>query len=222
MGKAHRSRFGLVGTAGRVGPLELSTCRSGSLGRCQRTLWLLSKRGLHPAVAPNALGISISPIPREPRVEVKTVLRRHGRRSQIPTRRASEGKACRPSLARRVGICPRADLPRRSNNSGLRRGSPIVPKRRVGRRQARAGCFGAGARRVVEELLDRDPGFARVAQRLGPGNELEGAVIEGHLARCVTFVAFLRRDGEDRGADGLRASGDSASPSRHSCRVPLA
>ncbi len=33
MGKDHRSRFGLVGTAGRVGPLELSTCRSGSLGR---------------------------------------------------------------------------------------------------------------------------------------------------------------------------------------------
>ncbi len=44
------------------------------------------------------------------------LLRRHGRRSQIPTRRASEGKACRPSLARRVGIRPRADLPRRGNN----------------------------------------------------------------------------------------------------------
>ena len=47
------------------------------------------------------------------------VLRRHGRRSQIPTRRASEGKACRPSLARRVGIRPRADLPRRGNTTGL-------------------------------------------------------------------------------------------------------
>ena len=35
MGKDPRSRFGLVGTAGRVGPLELSTCRSGSLGRSQ-------------------------------------------------------------------------------------------------------------------------------------------------------------------------------------------
>ena len=33
MGKDPHSRFGLVGTAGRVGPLELSTCRSGSLGR---------------------------------------------------------------------------------------------------------------------------------------------------------------------------------------------
>ena len=37
MGKDPRSRFGLVGTAGRVGPLELSTCRSGSLGRSQPT-----------------------------------------------------------------------------------------------------------------------------------------------------------------------------------------
>ncbi len=46
------------------------------------------------------------------------ILRRHGRRSQIPTRRASEGKACRPSLARRVGIRPRADLPRRGNKKG--------------------------------------------------------------------------------------------------------
>ena len=42
-----------------------------------------------------------------------------------------------------------------------------------------------------------------VAQRLGLGDELEGAVIEGHLARCVTFLAFLRRDGEDRDADGF-------------------
>ncbi len=37
MGKDPRSRFGLVGTAGRVGPLELSTCRSGSFGRSPPT-----------------------------------------------------------------------------------------------------------------------------------------------------------------------------------------
>jgi hypothetical protein len=45
MGKAPRSRFGLVGTAGRVGPLELSTCRSGSLGRSRFVRTLFNPHG---------------------------------------------------------------------------------------------------------------------------------------------------------------------------------
>ena len=73
-----------------------------------------------------------------------------------------------------------------------------------------ADRFRANARRMVEKLLDRDPGLASIAQRLGPGDELEGGVIEGHPPPCVTFLALLRRDGEDRGADGLRAGGDPA------------
>src|SRR5208283_1143560 len=45
MGKDPRSRFGLVGTAGRVGPLELSTCRSGSLGRSRFVRTLFNPHG---------------------------------------------------------------------------------------------------------------------------------------------------------------------------------
>jgi hypothetical protein len=38
---------------------------------------------------------------------------------------------------------------------------------------------------VVQQLLDGDPGFARIAQRLRPWNEIERMVVECHPARHV-------------------------------------
>ncbi len=99
-----------------------------------------------------------------------------------------------------------ARIERESSRSSIARVTQdVLPASIVGC----SGCLGADAGRVVEQLLDRDPGLARVAQRLGPGDELEGAIIEAHLARSVTLQALLRRDRQHRGADGFRAGGNS-------------
>jgi len=74
----------------------------------------------------------------------------------------------------------------------------------------RAERFRAEAGGVVEELFDRDFFFAGIAEGLGPGDELEGGVVEGHFFGREAALALIGRDGEDGGADRFGDGGDAA------------
>ena len=73
-----------------------------------------------------------------------------------------------------------------------------------------AGRLGAQAGGVIEQLLDRDLRLARVAQRLGPGNELKRRVVEAHLLRRQALTALLGGNRQHRRTDGLGDRGDAA------------
>src|SRR2546427_37073 len=61
----------------------------------------------------------------------------------------------------------------------------IFPRPVIGR----AGRLGTEARRVVEQLFDRDSLLARIAERLRPGNELERWIVELHLLGRPALLA---------------------------------
>ena len=69
------------------------------------------------------------------------------------------------------------------------RASPLWPRTYSQEPSFGAPGFRTEAGGVVEELFDSDFCFARIAEGLGPGNELESRIFEGHFFGSVSALA---------------------------------
>lgn len=58
-----------------------------------------------------------------------------------------------------------------------------------------AGRFRTNARRMIEQLLNRDRRFPRIAQRPSPRDIIKSMIIERHFTRSLSLAALFRCNG---------------------------